>query len=120
MVDDDLLRHLASEIGHDWRHLAHSLGIRRVRLQAILRNHGTNESQQTVYEMLVSWMKKLPRAVNKVKYITVIASFTSRCLATSRSYVLARCHTIIQNIFDRVTFELQIKPECKFIHQLFS
>jgi Death domain len=67
VVDIDLLRYLANEIGNEWRHLAHSLGIRRVRLQAILRNNGTNESQQTVYEMLVSWMKKLPRAVNKVK-----------------------------------------------------
>ena len=67
VVDIELLRHLASEIGNEWRHVAHSLGIRRVRLQAILRNHnGSNETQQTVYEMLMSWMKKLPRSANKV------------------------------------------------------
>lgn len=65
-----MLRHLASEVGDEWRRLAKCLGIRPIRQQAIIRNSGTpagNEARRdAVYDMLNSWMKKMPRAANKV------------------------------------------------------
>jgi len=86
VVDVKLLRHLASEIGNEWRHLSHSLGIRRVRLQAILRNHsGSNDTQQTVYDMLMSWMKRLPRSVNKVGLLFLKLVIRKAC-STSSNY----------------------------------
>jgi len=69
-VDNDMLRHLASEVGDEWRRLAKSLGIRPVRQLAIIRSsHNAAESESrrdAVYDMLTSWMKKMPRAANKV------------------------------------------------------
>ena len=69
-VDGDMLRHLASEIGDEWRRLAQSLGIRPVRQLAIIRSSnsalGAAARRDVVYDMLTSWMKKMPRAANKV------------------------------------------------------
>ena len=68
LTDTEMLRHVANELGDDWRRLAQLLNIRRVRLQAILRNNINSSIQQTTFEMLLSWVKKLPRAANKVLY----------------------------------------------------
>ena len=69
-IDVATLQHLAQEIGDDWRYLAQHLNIRRARLQAIFRNNSSSsvggDSHQAVYEMLTTWMKKMPRASNKV------------------------------------------------------
>jgi len=65
-----MLRHLATEVGDEWRRLAQCLGIRPVRQLAIIRSSTTASSsesrQDVVYDMLTSWMKKMPRAANKV------------------------------------------------------
>ena len=65
-----MLRHLATEVGDEWRRLAKSLGIRPVRQLAIIRssnNAAVSEARRdAVYDMLTSWMKKMPRAANKV------------------------------------------------------
>ena len=65
-VDSDMLRHLATELGDEWRRLAHGLGIRSIRQQAVIRNGNSAERQNALYDMLTSWMKKMPRAGNKV------------------------------------------------------
>lgn len=63
-----MLRHLATEVGDEWRRLAHCLGIRSIRQEAVIRNGNTKARQDAVYDMLTSWMKKMPRAANKVGY----------------------------------------------------
>jgi len=69
-VDGDMLRHLANEVGDEWRRLAQCLGIRSVRQQAVIRNANMAASMETrrdvVYDMLTSWVKKMPRAADKV------------------------------------------------------
>jgi len=73
-----MLRHLANELGDEWRRLAKCLGIRRVRHHAIIKNNSSSSSSTTadtdtqsqrdaVYDMLSCWMKKMPRAANKVR-----------------------------------------------------
>ena len=66
LIDDRLLRHLASEMGEEWRKLARCLNVRRVRLQAILRNNVNNEQENAIYDMLLTWAKKVPHSCNKV------------------------------------------------------
>ena len=68
-----MLRHLASEIGEEWRRLAQYLSIRRVRIQAIVRNNVTNDSDQAIYDMLLTWAKKVPRSMNKVGHTGPVA-----------------------------------------------
>ena len=72
-VDNDMLRHLATEVGDEWRRLAQCLGIRAVRQQAIMRTSNAsgaaavaNARRHAVYDMLTSWMKRMPHSANKV------------------------------------------------------
>ena len=81
-VDNDMLRHLASEVGDEWRRLAKSLGIRPVRQLAIIRSSesvpGSESRRDAVYDMLTSWMKKMPRAANKVcMHVTLLIQVDS-------------------------------------------
>jgi hypothetical protein len=66
LVGNEMLRHLASEIGDEWKRLAQCLNIRRMRIQAIVRNNVNSDSEQVIYDMLLTWAKKVPRSVNKV------------------------------------------------------
>ncbi|ELU09375.1 hypothetical protein CAPTEDRAFT_221873 [Capitella teleta] len=66
LVGNDILRHLASEVGEEWRRLAQCLNIRRARIQAIVRNNVNSDSEQVIYDMLLTWAKKVPRSMNKV------------------------------------------------------
>jgi len=74
-ISMDTLRHLALELGDEWRKLAHQLNVRRVRVQAILRNTTTSERgmDDAKYEMLLTWMKAAPRGMNKVTFTRVPA-----------------------------------------------
>ena len=65
-VDGRLLEHIAHEIGEDWKRLAQCLNVRRVRIQAILRNNVNSDTHMAINEMLLSWVKRMPRSVNKV------------------------------------------------------
>ena len=65
-VDDSTLHHLAAEVGDDWKRLATQLNLRRTRLQAILRNSVGKDQEAIIYEMLLSWAKRLPKSMNKV------------------------------------------------------
>ncbi|KAK2160425.1 hypothetical protein LSH36_133g00024 [Paralvinella palmiformis] len=69
VLDNDYLRHLSTVIGDEWRTLAQHLGIRRMRIQAILRNNVTMENDAVIYEMLATWAKRMPRSVNKVELL---------------------------------------------------
>ena len=53
------------ELGDEWRRVAHYLNVRRVRIQAIMRNNA-NDQENAVMDMLLTWAKKVPRSVNKV------------------------------------------------------
>jgi len=69
-----MLRHLATKIGDEWRRLAQCLGIRPIRQLSIIRNNNSTPAdsdtrRDAVYDMLASWMKKMPRAANKVTLI---------------------------------------------------
>lgn len=67
-INENLIRYLAVEMGDEWRRVAQNLNVSRARIQAILRNiqisDGTEEEAR--YEMLMSWLKKMPKAVDKV------------------------------------------------------
>ena len=65
MVNNELLRHLAAELGDEWRQLAENLELRRGRLAAIMRNN-VNDRDEAVYEMLVTWAKQVPLATSTV------------------------------------------------------
>ncbi|XP_074661596.1 death domain-containing protein 1-like [Tubulanus polymorphus] len=82
-VDDEYLHHLAEELGDEWKKLAHYLGLRRVRVQAIICNINKNTGQrrsdeEAKYEMLTTWMKRLPRGANKVSILRKCLSRTGR------------------------------------------
>ena len=66
----DTLRHLSLELGDEWRKLAHQLNVRRVRVQAIMRNTtlAGRSIEDAKYVMLLTWMKAAPRGLNKVTY----------------------------------------------------
>ena len=73
VVDDDLLRNLAVDLGDEWRPLARSLNIKAGRIQAILRNNVNNEVEQSIYDMLLTWVKKIPRSMDKVRnYVNTV------------------------------------------------
>ena len=64
----ETLRHIALQLGSEWRRLAQQLAVRRVRLQAILRNNQEQEGgPDSRYDMLLTWAKSLPTSVNKVE-----------------------------------------------------
>ncbi|KAI0241801.1 hypothetical protein LSAT2_018629 [Lamellibrachia satsuma] len=65
VVNNDLLRHLAAELGDEWRQLAENLNVKRGRLAAILRNN-VNDPDEAVYEMLVTWAKQVPLATSTI------------------------------------------------------
>ncbi|KAK6170307.1 hypothetical protein SNE40_018725 [Patella caerulea] len=68
-INEDVFRFISRELGDEWKQLAKYLNIRRMRIQAILRQNVNSEKQQTIYDMLVSWAKRIPRAVDKVEML---------------------------------------------------
>lgn len=71
-VNDDLMRHLAADMGDEWRKVAMTLNISRARIQAILRNTQIGESteEDARYQMLITWLKKMPKSIDKVTVLT--------------------------------------------------
>ncbi len=67
-LDEDMIRHISQSLGDEWQRVAHCLNVKRVRLQAILRNNKESESaeEESKYDMIMSWLKKVPRSMNKV------------------------------------------------------
>ena len=68
-VNDDLMRHLAADMGDEWRKVAMTLNISRARIQAILRNTQISDStdEDARYQMLITWLKKMPKSIDKVR-----------------------------------------------------
>lgn len=50
-IDDDLLRHLAADLGDEWKVLAASLNVKKTRIQSIMRNHVNDDTEQVVLEL---------------------------------------------------------------------
>jgi len=94
-VDSEMLRHLATQVGDEWRCLAKCLGIRSVRqLQACTSGNSDGVAatarRDAVYDLLTSWMKKMPRAANKVRL-----SNTGVCVKVY-SYLCCRLQSLYQ------------------------
>lgn len=67
-VDDGMLRRVAAKIGDEWQNLVQELGVPRMRIKSIIRNSAdTDDDADIILEMLTSWMKRLPRAADKVR-----------------------------------------------------
>ena len=68
-INDDLMRHLAADMGDVWRKVAITLNISRARIKAILRNTQVSDStdEDARYQMLITWLKKMPKSIDKVK-----------------------------------------------------
>ena len=66
-LDEDTIRRVAQSLGDEWTKVATYLNIKKQRIQAILRNNTTGEEEDVKYDMLMTWMKKLPRSTNKVQ-----------------------------------------------------
>ena len=78
-MGDELLKYLASELGEEWKKLAHYLSVRRVRIQAIMRNNISNDQEKIIYDMLLTWAKRVPHSMNKVSL-----SLRTSCLCQER------------------------------------
>ncbi|KAK3095023.1 hypothetical protein FSP39_009314 [Pinctada imbricata] len=67
-VNDDLMRYLAMEMGDEWRKVAQTLNVSRARIQAIIRNSQIKDAtdEDMRYEMLMTWLKKMPKSIDKV------------------------------------------------------
>ncbi|GAB1600305.1 uncharacterized protein LOC115227399 [Argonauta hians] len=77
-VNEVLMQELAIALGDEWRRLSHQLNITSIRLQAIWRNTQACEwkEEQAKYEMLMTWLKTLPKCVDK---ISVLCEALNRC-----------------------------------------
>ena len=62
-----MLRHLAAQIGTKWRRLVLEIGVPPMRIETILRNSADSDDDTDIIEnMLTWWIKRLPRAADKV------------------------------------------------------
>jgi len=66
---EDVFQYISGELGDEWKKLAQYLNMKSVRIQAILRQNNSNPDPKKIrYDMLITWAKRVPRCVNKVKY----------------------------------------------------
>lgn len=68
VINDDILASLARELGDEWKKLASVLNIKKMRIQAILRNNMANDKTEddAKFDMLVTWAKRVPKGMSKV------------------------------------------------------
>ncbi|XP_060552931.1 death domain-containing protein 1-like isoform X2 [Ruditapes philippinarum] len=71
-VNEDMLRFLAEELGDEWKMVASHLGVSKPRVQAIIRNmqYGDQSDADARFDMLMTWLKKTPKAVDKVSCLS--------------------------------------------------
>ena len=69
ILDNDYLRHISSSLGDEWKLVAQQLGVRRMRIQAIMRNNVTQSNDAVIYDTLATWAKRIPRSINKVRLL---------------------------------------------------
>ena len=67
-LSEETLRIIADNLGEEWQRVAHYLNVKKMRIQAIMKNNLYKEADDTSkYDMLVTWIKKVPLRVNKVR-----------------------------------------------------
>lgn len=72
-INESLMRFVADELGDEWRIVANHLNLSKPRIQAILRNMQNNDlsDADAKYDMLMTWLKKTPKAVDKVSCLSM-------------------------------------------------
>ncbi|ESO89736.1 hypothetical protein LOTGIDRAFT_164757 [Lottia gigantea] len=70
-VNEDTMKDLAVELGDEWKKVAHYLNVNRIRLQSILRdmNIGERTFDEAKFDMLMTWLKRVPKAADKVSIL---------------------------------------------------
>lgn len=70
-VNEDLVLYLAENLGDEWFKLAYQLNICHSRIQAIIRNAQAQDQTEDFakYQMIMTWLKRAPKASNKVKNV---------------------------------------------------
>ncbi|XP_045204736.2 titin homolog [Mercenaria mercenaria] len=68
-LTNGVLRYIAGMLGKEWKEVAAHLGLKPMRIQAILRNHVNKDTAETRFDMLVTWAKRVPKAVDKVQIL---------------------------------------------------
>lgn len=68
VVNEQLMRFVAEELGDEWKVVASHLNVSKPRVQAIIRNmqYGDQSDADARFDMLMTWLKKTPKAVDKV------------------------------------------------------
>ena len=99
VVNNDLLHHLAAELGDEWHQLAESLDVKRGRLAAILRNN-VNHPAEAVYEMLVTWAKQVPLATSTVSkgaddIVSIMVSFCHHHIHYHHHWAAVMCRVCV-------------------------
>ncbi|KAK7107608.1 hypothetical protein V1264_015501 [Littorina saxatilis] len=78
-VTNDLLRHVAQQLAaDDWKRLAPILNVRRTRLQAILRQNVSSPAWVAIYDVLLTWSKRLPQAFDRVEVLCAALTTVGR------------------------------------------
>ncbi|CAL1534660.1 unnamed protein product, partial [Lymnaea stagnalis] len=71
IVNGDLFKFLSTHLEYsDWRQLAQLLNVKHCRIQAILRQNVNNDISQSIYDMLVTWSKRLPRSMDRIDMLS--------------------------------------------------
>ena len=65
-INDETIRDIAGELGDEWQKMAQFLNLKRMRIQAILRNHPGSDDEEAKQQMLLTWAKRVPRGLQKV------------------------------------------------------
>ncbi|XP_055889115.1 putative autophagy-related protein 11 isoform X1 [Biomphalaria glabrata] len=70
VVNQDLFKFLSVHLEYsDWKKLAHLLNVKHNRIQAILRQNVSKDTTQSIYDMLVTWSKRLPRSMDRTEIL---------------------------------------------------
>ncbi|KAK3774576.1 hypothetical protein RRG08_035006 [Elysia crispata] len=70
VMSEDLLRFLSQNLQfNDWKRLAQLLNVRSSRVQAILRQNMANDTACVIYDLLVTWSKRLPRVADRIEIL---------------------------------------------------
>ena len=67
-LNEETLHIIADHLGEEWQRVANQLNVKKMRLQAIMKNNMFKEAEEdnSKYDMLTTWIKKVPVSANKV------------------------------------------------------
>lgn len=66
-LDAEVLRYLANQLVDDWKLVISAFGVPRPRVQSLLRNNGNEKNSDFIHDILVYWIRKIPRLIDKVR-----------------------------------------------------